>query len=253
MSCSLDFWRTRLPDRAPGQGPDSTFLIEVLSDLERSLDGETDVRVSWEKFSGVHWDSEKEPGYFWSEDEARLFLFVTPTKAGKDFRRTAQSLEHLRNLIQRLKTGFPGLEAGVTGQEALNADQMSVSLSDMKTATLLSVAGLSGLLLFFWKNVRRPILEITELLVALSWTFGLATLVVGHLNILSVVFAPLLLGLGIDYGIHWFARFEEKYRRIHPRSGQLHALMWNWDPASRFPVCAPLSRFFRLCLPDFAV
>ncbi len=195
-----------------GRGPDSTFLIEVLSDLESSLDGETDVRVSWEKFSGVHWDSEKEPGYFWSEDGARLFLFVTPAKAGKDFRRTAESLEHLRNVIQRLKTGFPGLDAGVTGQEALNADQMSVSLSDMKTATLLSVAGLSALLLFFWRNVRRPILEIAELLVALSWTFGLATLVVGHLNILSVVFAPLLLGLGIDYGIHWFARFEEKYR-----------------------------------------
>jgi len=34
--------------------------------------------------------------------------------------------------------------------------------------------------------------------------------VVGHLNLLSMVFAPLILGLTIDYGIHWFARLEEE-------------------------------------------
>ena len=34
--------------------------------------------------------------------------------------------------------------------------------------------------------------------------------VVGHLNILSVVFAPLLLGLGIDYGTHWLSRYQEE-------------------------------------------
>ena len=36
------------------------------------------------------------------------------------------------------------------------------------------------------------------------------TLVVGHLNLLSMIFAPLMLGLTIDYGIHWFCRLEEE-------------------------------------------
>jgi predicted RND superfamily exporter protein len=30
------------------------------------------------------------------------------------------------------------------------------------------------------------------------------------LNILSIIFAPMLCGLGVDYAIHWFARFEEE-------------------------------------------
>ena len=36
------------------------------------------------------------------------------------------------------------------------------------------------------------------------------TLVVGHLNLLSLIFAPPMLGLTIDYGIHWFCRLEEE-------------------------------------------
>jgi uncharacterized membrane protein YdfJ with MMPL/SSD domain len=48
--------------------------------------------------------------------------------------------------------------------------------------------------------------------IGLCWTFGWATLFIGHLNMLSVVFAPLLIGLGVDYGIHWFSRFEEEER-----------------------------------------
>ena len=48
------------------------------------------------------------------------------------------------------------------------------------------------------------------LVLGLCWTFGLVTLVVGHLNLLSLIFAPLMLGLTIDYGIHWFCRLEEE-------------------------------------------
>ena len=48
------------------------------------------------------------------------------------------------------------------------------------------------------------------LVIGLCWTFGMVTLVVGHLNLLSLIFAPLMLGLTIDYGIHWFCRLEEE-------------------------------------------
>jgi predicted exporter len=48
------------------------------------------------------------------------------------------------------------------------------------------------------------------LVLGLCWTFGLVTLVVGHLNLLSLIFAPLMLGLTIDYGVHWFCRLEEE-------------------------------------------
>jgi predicted RND superfamily exporter protein len=38
------------------------------------------------------------------------------------------------------------------------------------------------------------------------------TLVVGHLNILTITFAPILIGLAIDFGVHFITRFEEELR-----------------------------------------
>jgi preprotein translocase subunit SecF len=38
-------------------------------------------------------------------------------------------------------------------------------------------------------------------------------LAVGHLNILTVMFGPILIGLAIDFGIHFITRFEEEIRK----------------------------------------
>src|SRR5205814_1347380 len=39
-----------------------------------------------------------------------------------------------------------------------------------------------------------------------------ATATVGHLNILTVTFVPILIGLAIDYGVHLISRYEEELR-----------------------------------------
>ena len=83
-------------------------------------------------------------------------------------------------------------------------------------------------------------------------TFGLTTLFIGHLNLLSVTFAPMLLGLGIDYAIHWFARYGEV--RTIPFASTKKALAATMDkvgPAILLAgLCASLS-FFPLVLTGF--
>lgn len=48
------------------------------------------------------------------------------------------------------------------------------------------------------------------LLMSLTWTGGLAALVFGKLNLLTSTLGLVLFGLGIDYGIHFFARYAEE-------------------------------------------
>jgi hopanoid biosynthesis associated RND transporter like protein HpnN len=102
----------------------------------------------------------------------------------------------------------------VTGPDALEADEMASSMKDITLATWLSLAGQLGLLILFLRSLRRTLVEGVVLVLGLCWTFGLVTLVVGHLNLLSLIFAPLVLGLTIDYGIHWFCRLEEEERAV---------------------------------------
>ena len=61
-----------------------------------------------------------------------------------------------------------------------------------------------------YRGVIKPLLAVFSLLIALCWSIGWATLVVGHLNILTIVFATILIGLGIDFGIHILERYKEE-------------------------------------------
>ena len=52
------------------------------------------------------------------------------------------------------------------------------------------------------------------LLIGMAWTFGYVTFAVGHLNILSVSFAATLIGIGIDYGVHFTARYLKLREKV---------------------------------------
>jgi hopanoid biosynthesis associated RND transporter like protein HpnN len=232
---------------------DLHFLIRVLSEMRDRLAGDASFTSPWESFfTKKSWGSGSEEGYFWTKNKRYLLAFVTPRKTEKSFSDALHSLKALRKTIAGLKTGFPEVKVGVTGQEALNEDEMGVAFHDMSLATLLSLLGLAVLLVVFWRGFRRPLLELIELLVALSWTFGLTTLFIGHLNILSVTFTPLLLGLGIDYGIHWFSRYQEELqRRAVPKEEALQTTMLKLGPSIVLAGFTAALSFFPLVLTGF--
>ncbi|MFH5884727.1 RND family transporter [Halalkalibaculum sp. DA3122] len=65
----------------------------------------------------------------------------------------------------------------------------------------------------FWHHLIRlpvPVLVIgIPLLISLLWTFGITYFVLGMLNTMTSVLFVILFGMGIDYGIHFYARYIE--------------------------------------------
>ena len=63
---------------------------------------------------------------------------------------------------------------------------------------------------------RLPVLALLislPLLMSLTWTFAAAYLAFGALNLMTSTLGLVLFGLGIDYGIHFFARYSEERGR----------------------------------------
>ena len=61
--------------------------------------------------------------------------------------------------------------------------------------------------------VRSPILALviaTPLFMSLAWTGGVAYLAFGDLNLMTSTLGLILFGLGIDFGIHFYARYTEE-------------------------------------------
>ena len=102
----------------------------------------------------------------------------------------------------------------LTGEAALNAEELE---------TVTRGAALAGLVSFFlvclivWAGlpVARLIVPVLSLLVAgFALNAGFATLVIGSLNMISVAFAVLFIGLGVDYAVHTVLRYwEERLKR----------------------------------------
>lgn len=188
--------------------PDLGLLNATLRQFYHSLEGEQPYVSPFTAFFPQGFGDWQEEGYIFTEGDRYLLLLVTTREGG--YTVSTQALTLLRQLVDQVKSRFPDIKVGVTGPEALEDDEMTNALQDITLATWLSLTGQLLLLIIFFRSLSRPFIEGFVLVIGLSWTFGLATLVVGHLNILSMIFAPLMLGITIDYGIHWFCHLEEE-------------------------------------------
>jgi uncharacterized protein len=93
----------------------------------------------------------------------------------------------------------------------------SVPLSDEEFATIADGAALNGVvtivvvLLILWlalKQVRIIFAVLVNLGVGLSFTAAAGLAMVGALNLISVAFAVLFIGLGVDFGIQFSVRYR---------------------------------------------
>src|SRR5437667_8422230 len=87
---------------------------------------------------------------------------------------------------------------------------MTAAFRDSERATLLAFALTLGLLLAAFLRFGRPLLMLLVLTTSLCWALGIATLVIGHLSLFSVMFISIVIGIGIDYGIYFLFRYEEE-------------------------------------------
>ncbi|MEJ5330742.1 MAG: MMPL family transporter [Desulfobaccales bacterium] len=188
--------------------PDLTLFNATLRELERSLTGQGAYRTPLKTLLPGDLGDISQEGYFFTDNDKYLLFLVTTRQDG--FTNTHEDLEFLRAEVAAVKAQFPDAVVGVTGPAALSADEMAGAFADINLASWLSFFLQVAVMVLFFRSLKRPLVQGIVLAVGIAWTMGVATLVVGRLNILSIVFAPLMLGICVDFGIHWYSRLEEE-------------------------------------------
>ncbi len=123
-----------------------------------------------------------------------------------------QSIERLRELVRQTQLEVAGVNAGITGEAVLEYDEMLQSQMDSAVATVISLILVALIFIYAYRETGRPLKATLALLLGLGFTMGFTTFAVGHLNILTVTFLPMLIGLAIDFGVHLITRYEEELR-----------------------------------------
>jgi len=141
-------------------------------------------------------------------------ITVLPVKEQGSFVPAEKAIKITRAALDDIlkRPEFKGIKAGLTGVPVLEYEEMATSQHDIKIATILSLSLTVILLLFAFRGLLNVIAAMVSLIAGICLSFGFATLAVGHLNILSMVFAIMLIGLGIEYGIQVVLRYQEEIR-----------------------------------------
>ena len=110
----------------------------------------------------------------------------------------------------------------ITGQVAL-ADEEFASVAEGAVEALIGSVVLITLWLFLAVRTWRLIVPILMTLVlGLALTLLFATVAVGTLNLVSVGFGVLFVGIAVDFAIQFSVRYREQ-RFLHPRTGRCDA------------------------------
>ncbi|MEC9019582.1 MAG: MMPL family transporter, partial [Nitrospinota bacterium] len=189
---------------------DLNLLITILKEMNRSLEKNYYYQSPWQSLFSSRKESLRDKGYLVSKNEKLLFILAVPNEDETSFTGYKDSVYFARDLIAEVKKDFPEIEVGLTGEDVISTDEMVTTQKDVELASKIALSGVSVLFIIFFRGVIKPLLAVFSLIVALAWSLGFTSLTVGHLNILSVVFTTILIGLGIDFGIHILERYKEE-------------------------------------------
>src|SRR5260370_41895131 len=122
----------------------------------------------------------------------------------------------------------------------------------MLSGCVLSFVRVAALLVLGFRGLRSPILGTLVLLVGMAWSFGFTTLAVGHPNILSVSFAAMLIGIGIDYTTVYLLHYLEcRHAGLDARSAVVETGT-TIGPGILTAAISSSAAFFCATLTDFA-
>jgi hopanoid biosynthesis associated RND transporter like protein HpnN len=180
-------------------------------------------------------------------------LTVLPIRDEASFMPAAAAIAALRTAIAELKKSpeFAGVSVGLTGTPVLENDEMVTSERDITLATAITLVLTVILLLAAFRGLLNTIAAMLSLATAICLSFGFATLAVGHLNILSSVFAVMLIGIGIEYGIQVVLRYQEELGGGREKGEALHLALTRNGWAIVMAAATVAAAFLTFAFTDF--
>ena len=155
----------------------------------------------------------------------RQILLVEIALAFDRFRPGKQAIGAVRGIAAAMPAGLrEGVSVRLTGRPALRHDELQSVRAGMELAGALSFTLVVLLLLLCFRSIRLSIAALLTLVIGLVWTAAFAAATVGVLNLISVAFAVLFIGLCVDFGIHYGLRWCEAARRRGLDRGAANAL-----------------------------
>ena len=150
------------------------------------------------------------PGGGAGKSAYREFIVLQPKLDYGGFFPATPAIGKIRGLHDELDiAASPGAQLRLTGATVLAHEEMLSVMKGTGTAVALALCLVTLIMLTGLGSVKLALATVISLVTGLAYTAAFATLTVGELNLISVAFAVLYIGLGVDFAIHYCLRYRE--------------------------------------------
>ncbi len=162
------------------------------------------------------------------------------------------SLQPAKAAVEALRTALSDLPESVlastriaiTGDPVLRTEELKSVSQGIELSALVSLLLISGLLIMGLRHWQFVLTALTSLLCSIVLTAGFAALVFGALNLVSIAFTVLLIGLGIDFAIHLLLNYREQIDRGANHQGATNGALKDVGPALALAAFTTALAFF---------
>lgn len=220
--------RTRLRETkamlmAPGAASLSDFI---------ALDPLRLTQVPWEQSeelaAGVH--SEANGSFSANGGKARLVIIADSGSAfgGKKAFDLVSSIELS---LDPIRAQFPTAAVSFTGGQAIAVATEKMVRRDLIVSGILSTALSAILFIVLFRRARALIAVLPPLLLGTLWTTAIAAVAYPTLSAIAVAFTSVVVGVGVDTGVHVYgALLEARRRGLGVEEAKIEARHHTWKP-----------------------
>ena len=219
-----DLFRQIAPVAQTGEAPNQ--LSGFLDKISDSVEGEMQRRPN-----PLDWTSlgNEKPTF----NETRWYVFVKPILDFSSIDAAAGPIGEVRRVMTRINGNGSGVKVQLTGEAALNAEEFETVTKGAAIAAALSFTLVSLTMFIGMPSLVLLVPALALIVLGFLINAGFAALSIGYLNMISVAFAVLFIGLGVDYAVHVVLRFAEE--RAKGQDGKRAAV------AAVKKTCVPLA------------
>jgi hopanoid biosynthesis associated RND transporter like protein HpnN len=184
---------------------EQSMLGDTFDSVARAIDSYLsgrDTPLSWQSLLGADASG---------GERHRRFLLVRPVVDFSRVRPAEDTLQGLGEVVAELGLDRDDdVRVRTTGTFPLAYEESKHVREQVTWAGLVSLGLVTTILLIGLGSLRLVFCSIFTLVVGLVLTAGFAAAAIGHLNLISIAFGVLFIGLGIDFAIHITVQFSNQ-------------------------------------------
>lgn len=205
--------------------------ISEITAVFRSSVGGTPQAISWQRLFATTSEEQAETSIF-----RRIIIVVPPLDfEGAEPRRRV--LNGIRDQARALNIGEDtGLSVRLTGGLALEQEELASVADGIIQGAAATIILVIGILLLTFRSTKLLLASFITLISGLFLTAAFTALTIGYINLISVAFVVLYIGLGIDFAIHYCLRYRELFSESDDHKQAL--VIASKDTGSALVLCA---------------